>query len=110
MEFLNDSQQKSLEGYKLIKWGETKLRVDKKDYIKYMLAENYTFYEGGFVINIDNPRITIMRWSDRKKQTVDINKQYVFYKKNMAGMTKRTFFQNLLENLKNRTVNLIKID
>ena len=34
MDFLNESQQKSLEGYKLIKPDEKKEKMQKKDYVK----------------------------------------------------------------------------
>ena len=109
MDFLNVNQQNSLEGYRLIKPDEKKERVKKKDYVKYMSADNYTFYEGGFVIGINLPEITMMRWSDRQKQVLNVSKQYVFFKQNPENISRRTFLQGLLENLKGK-INLTKTD
>lgn len=109
MDFLNESQQKSLEGYKLIKSDEKKAKMQKKDYVKYMSADNYSFYDGGFIIEVNLPEITIMRWSDRQKQLLNVSKQYVFFKQNDDNVTRRSFLQNLLDSL-SKNVKLTKLN
>ena len=109
MDFLNESQQKSLEGYKLIKPDEKKEKMQKKDYVKYMSADNYSFYDGGFIIEVNLPEITIMRWSDRQKQLLNISKQYVFFKQNDDNVTRRSLLQNLLDSL-SKNVKLTKLN
>lgn len=102
LEFLTPSQQKSLEFYNyLLSIKMPKNPIKKGDYIKFMYKYNYQFMEGGIVIETDEwPIVRLKSYSNVPNSfyKIDLSKVYVFYKKSNK-MTKRDYFEQLLENL-----------
>lgn len=105
MDFLNPAQQNSLKDYIFLE-SVTKLPIPikKNDYIKFIYKYNYKFMEGGVVINTEEWPVILVKSYDTIKRTfykIDLSQVYVFYKKS-GIMTRRDYFEQLLENLEKK--------
>lgn len=104
-DFLTISQQQSIKDYIFISQNQLpKLKISKGDYVKFMYQYNYQFMEGGIVMDIDKyPVVRLKSYGEKiKYYTIDLSKTFVFYKKNRERITKREFFEELLNNLKKK--------
>jgi len=104
-EFLTISQQQSISDYIYIHPNKLDtLKINSGDYVKFMYRYNYKFMEGGIVINIDNYPVVKLKSYGGKMQfyNIDLSKTFVFYKKNRDRITKRQYFEELLNNLKKK--------
>ena len=100
-DFLNSSQQKTLDLYKLLREDEYS-KMNKRDYIKIIDRRNYTFDEGGLILELDLPRIKILRWKNKAHAWIDLTYFFPFWKQNTKNISRRGFFERLLENLNSR--------
>lgn len=101
-EFLNPVQQEAISDYNFIDNDELSPdRIRPRDYIKFMYRYNYQFMEGGIVTNTDEfPIIKLKAYEKgRKFYNLDLTKVFVFHKKNVNGVSRRNFFEELLKNL-----------
>ena len=100
-DFLNDAQQKTLKPYRPLDVNEYP-KMKKRDYVKFVNRRNYSFDEGGLILDFDIPRIKILRWENRTQDWIDLTYFIPFWKQNMKNISRRGFFERLLENLNNR--------
>ncbi len=98
LDFLNPAQQRSLEGYSLL---ENRKEIKKGDYVKFMLKENYKLMDGGIVIDMDEWPVLRLKSYEKSFNNfykVDASRVYLFWKRKNK-LTRRDFFEDLLENL-----------
>lgn len=104
-EFLTIAQQQSIESYEYIPPEKLlKKKMNKGDYVKFMYQYNYQFMEGGIIMDLENyPVVRLMSYGDKRTYyMIDLSKTFVFYKRNEGRITKREFFEELLNNLKKK--------
>ena len=103
-DFISDAIKEKLKDYMLI---DNFNKLSDKNYVKFINKRNFEFNEGGFVIDINEPIITILRWDNRKKFNIDTNYYHIFFKKNKEQLSQRNFFEKVLDGL-NKKIYKIK--
>lgn len=104
MDFLNPVEQDSLKDYIYLETTDvSKIPFKNSDYLKFMYRRNYQLVNGGIVLETSEWPVVKMKSFDREKREIykiNLNSVYVFYKRS-GKMTRRDFFEELLENLGN---------